>query len=136
MEKMRKKLKRHIGEYPTGYSCWRGHSSRKSPIHGGKGRHGKEKLCRLFKKFARFSLANWMEVVTFSGVPDARDRLIWGIENYKKFRKHGKVMVGNNHGVFMENDECKAGYALTYALICREAWSESIDNIKFNVVNW
>ena len=146
MEKMRKKLQRHIGEYPTGYSCWRGHSSSRSPIHGGKSRHGKEKMCRLFKKFARENLAIWREdpswtalpddIISFKGIPDARGRLVWGIENFKKFRRRGKIMVGNNHGVFMENDECKAGYALSYALVCRGTWNEPIGNIKFNEVSW
>ena len=151
MEKMRKKLKKlkkHIGEYPTGYSCWRGHSSRKSPIYGGKSRHGKEKETRLFKRFARENLARWWEesswtalpddIVLFKGIPDARGRLVWGIENFKKFRRRGKIMVGNNHGVFMENDETKneLGYALTYALICRGSYDESTTNIKFNVCNW
>ena len=146
MARIGKKLIRHVGYDPIGFSSWRGHSSRKSRIYGGKSRHGKEKLCRLFKQFARENLAIWREdpswtalpdyVVTFSGARDARDRLIWGIENFKKFRKHGKVMVGDDHGVFMENDEVRAGYALTYALMCRGTWNEPIGNIKFNEVSW
>ena len=144
MEKMRKKLKKHIGEYPTGYSYWRGHSSRKSRIYGGKSRHGKEKLCRLFKQFARENLAIWREdpswtalpddIISFKGIPDARGRSVWGIENFKKFRRRGKVMVGDNHGVMWEFNDSLIGYHLTHALNTRETWNDGIPNIRFHEV--
>lgn len=145
MSRNGKKLKRHVGTNPIGTMYWRGHSSRKSRIYGGKSRHGREKECRLFKVFARENLAKWREdpswtalpndIITFKGIPDANDRKVWGIENFKRFRKHGKIMVGNNHGVYMEYDEKKLGYALTYALVCKGSWND-LPNIKFNVVNW